>query len=268
MKVVSYNILRGGQLEAGNRIGQIVDFLAAQNPTICGLFECDNFEANEGKIAHIFEQELDMKIVLHRSRSKSNIGLLYDPKVMTLIQALTFDRFMYHGLLAADFEFQGIPLRFVLVHLNPYSAELRLIESQILTQIAVRAENTLIMGDFNCPPPGSQLEMEKFKATFRARVTNEKSVLDTRSIEHILANGFDDLWNGQHPGDSEPGSYPTPLAGKDQFYPETVRIDYFFGSPLFKKSCTTCEVIRNEVLDHTSDHYPITSTFEFEYQED
>jgi len=260
MKVVSYNILRGGQFEAGNRLGQIVDFLADQNPTICGLFECDHFQGNEGKISRIFEHELNRKLVLHRSRSKSNIGLLYDPSVMTLLQALTFDRFMYHGLLAADFDYNGIQLRFVLAHLNPYSAELRLIESQILTQIAVRSSNTLIMGDFNSPPPGTQLEIENFKATFRARVTNEKHHLDTRSLEHILANDFFDLWKSKHP-EKEEGTYPTPLGGKDRNYPEPLRIDYFFGSSLFEKTCDSCEVIRNDILDHTSDHYPIVANF-------
>lgn len=261
MKVVSYNILRGGQFEAGNRLGHIVDFLAEQNPTVCGLFECDHFQANEGRIAKIFENELDRKLVLHRSRSKSNIGLLYDPGVMTLLQALTFDRFMYHGLLAVDFDYRGIQLRFVLAHLNPYSAELRLIESQILTQIAVRAPNTLIMGDFNSPPPGSDLEIESFKSTFRARVTNEKHELDTRSIEHILANDFHDLWALKHPG-KECGTYPTPLGEKDRHYPKTLRIDYFFGSSLFEKTCNSCEVIENETLDQTSDHYPIVANFD------
>ncbi len=261
MKIISYNILRGGQFEAGNRLGQIVNFLGEEDPLICGLFECDHFEANEMKIARLFESELGKRVALHRTRSKSHIAILYDDS-LTLLRVLTFDRFLYHGLLAVDFQYQDLEFRVVLVHLNPYSSELRLIESQILTQIALRSEHTLIMGDFNCPPPGSDLNIEDFKKTFQARTTNHLKELDTRGIQHIITSGFSDLWQDLNPADQDGGTYPTPLGEKDQEYPHPVRIDYFFGSGLFRENCVRCDVIKSDLLDCTSDHYPILSEFE------
>jgi exodeoxyribonuclease III len=261
MKIISYNILRGGQFEAGNRLGQIVKFLGEEDPLICGLFECDQFDANDMKIARLLESELGKKIALHRTRSKSHIGILYDDS-LTLLRVLTFDRFLYHGLLAVDFQYQDLEFRVVLVHLNPYSSELRLIESQIVTQIALRAHHTLIMGDFNCPPPGSNLNIEDFKKSFQARTTNQMKELDTRGIQHIITSGFSDLWQDLNPQNKKGGTYPTPLGGKNEEYPYPVRIDYFFGSELFRKHCVRCDVIQTEILDYTSDHYPILSEFE------
>lgn len=259
MKVLCYNILRGGQFEAGNRLGEIISFIQDQKPTIAALFECDQFEANDFKIAKLFKKELNMKLFLQQARSKSHIALLYHEDLV-LERAFTFDRFLYHGLLAADFDCHGEKFRIVAAHLNPYSAELRLIEAQILTQLALRAENSLIVGDFNCPPPYEPLDITQFKKTFQARVSNEKKELDTRSVEHILNNGFEDLWLTHHPDESQ-GTYPTSLGEKDKEYLHSLRIDYFFGSEYFKEHCKSCSILDHEPLSRVSDHFPIVAEF-------
>ena len=77
LKVICYNILRGGQFEAGNRIGQIIEFLRVQNADLIALFECDQFEANDFRIRNVFKHELDMEATIHQTHSKAHITLLF-----------------------------------------------------------------------------------------------------------------------------------------------------------------------------------------------
>lgn len=261
LKVICYNILRGGQFEAGNRLGKIIEFLQAQQADMIALFECDQFEINDFRIRDVFKNELGMNATIHQTQSKAHIMLLFR-KEFELKRALGFNRFMYHGILGAEFEVDNTHFRIIATHLNPYSSELRLIEAQVLTHIALRAENSLIVGDFNCPPIGSELALDQFKSTFQARVTNHAGELDFRSLQHIQSNGFADLWKLKHPG-HEIGTYPTSLGGKNAEYPYPVRIDYFFGSDFFQRSCQSCEVLEEEVLQQTSDHLPVVATFDW-----
>ena len=259
LKVICYNILRGGQFEAGNRLGKILEFLHAQQSDIIALFECDQFEINDFKILNVFKNELGMKATMHQTQSKAHITLLFR-KELELKRALGFNRFMYHGILGAEFEVNDVLFRIIATHLNPYSSELRLIEAQVLTHIALRAKNSLILGDFNCPPTGSELELDKFKSTFRARVTDHDGTIDYRSLQHIQNNGFADLWKLKHP-DHEVGTYPTSLGGKNLEYPYPVRIDYLFGSNFFQENCAKCEVSQEDFLQQTSDHLPLIAEF-------
>ena len=261
LKVICYNILRGGQFEAGNRLGQIIEFLRTQNADLIALFECDQFEANDFRIRNVFKHELNMEATIHQTHSKAHITLLFK-KDLELKRALGFNRFMYHGILGAEFEIKGIPFRIIATHLNPYSSELRLIEAQVLTHIAVRSKHSLILGDFNCPPVGSSIPLQDFKSTFRARVSNHNGELDTRAIEHIQNNGFTDLWKSKNP-DIEVGTYPTPLGEKNAEYPFPVRIDYLFGSEFFTQNCRSCDVLQEGLLDQTSDHFPVIAEFDW-----
>ncbi|MCO4783499.1 MAG: hypothetical protein KC646_14325 [Candidatus Cloacimonetes bacterium] len=256
MKIINYNILRGGQFEAGNRLGKIIDFIKSEDPDIIGLLECDGFHANDYSILNFVKKELNLRAIYHQTPSAADMVLLYKDSV-DLTQGKTYNRFMFHGLICADFKKGDTDFRVILTHLNPYSSELRLAEAQIITQLAHRRENSLIMGDFNCPPYRSNLTPKDFKKTFFSRVTNHEGKLDLRSTQNFQSNGFLDLYECTNSSNLREGSYPTPLGNKDENYPSLVRIDNFYGSRFFQNKCSLVEIKKSEALDYTSDHYPI-----------
>ncbi len=263
MKVISYNILRGGQFEAGNRLGQILNFLKSENPDLVCLYECDYFHDSRNGVLDHLEAELEMRGIFHPTPSGTNLVVLHKDH-LKLKQASGFDRFMFHGMMVVDFETSQGPIRIICTHLNPYSSELRTMESQIIAQSAMRSKESLIVGDFNCLAPGSSLDLACFKPTFQARVTTAEGKIDTRAVQNLIRQGYKDLWRQMHEPSEEPaqGSYPTPLGGKNQGYPHPVRIDHMLGSSLFAQSLKSCSILKSPELDTASDHYPLCAEFD------
>ncbi|PCJ20412.1 MAG: hypothetical protein COB02_05095 [Candidatus Cloacimonadota bacterium] len=260
MKIINYNILRGGQFEAGNRLGKIIDFIKSEDPDIVGLLECDQFHSNDNSVLNFVKKELNMRAIYHQTPSAADMVLLYKDSV-EMSQGKTYNRFMFHGLICADFKKNNTVFRVILTHLNPYSSELRLAEAQIITQLAHRQENSVIFGDFNCPPYKSNIIPRDFKKTFFSRVSNHLGDLDLRATQNFQSNGFLDLFECTNPTNLHEGSYPTPLGNKDEKYPTLVRIDNFYASRFFQTNCTSVEIKKNKSLDFTSDHYPLICNF-------
>ncbi|MBW7875173.1 MAG: endonuclease/exonuclease/phosphatase family protein [Candidatus Cloacimonetes bacterium] len=262
MKIISYNILRGGQFEAGNRLGQILAFLKSEELDIICLNECDYFQANHNAILRAFEQELGMRSVCHATPSGTCLVLLFRDELQ-LKNVSSFDRFLFHGMIVADLVYKTCDFRLILTHLNPYSAELRLMESQILAQMALRHERVLIAGDFNSISPEFSVDFTQFKPTFQARSTHADGTADCRALTNLFRQGYYDLWSKFHTVEDEKiqGSYPTPLGDKNIQYPHPVRIDFILGSQNFLQACTRCDIVQNEGLSQTSDHYPVLAEF-------
>jgi exodeoxyribonuclease-3 len=87
---------------------------------------------------------------------------------------------------------------------------------------------------------------------------NSKNELDYQLSHSFLQSGFYDSFSLFH-SDFEP-SYPTKIYDP-QPLSKRIRIDYVMVSEKLKTSCKSVEIIKDNIIDTLSDHYPVRAKF-------
>ncbi|MFA4870067.1 MAG: endonuclease/exonuclease/phosphatase family protein [Pedobacter sp.] len=173
---------------------------------------------------------------------------------------------MLHGYLYGQIK----GYHFIVLHLNPFDYQKRNNElTQVFTQINAlpKKAKVLIMGDFNSFSPQDSLNYNYNQRKLEMLVKHEASrpniknvnngKFDYSVIQFLLSGGFVDSWKLMNPRSFEK-SAPTPVmkADPDQY----VRIDYIWTSNQLAKKIVKANLIKDEVTDRLSDHYPMILT--------
>ncbi|MEQ7799676.1 endonuclease/exonuclease/phosphatase family protein [Pedobacter sp. ASV1-7] len=173
---------------------------------------------------------------------------------------------MLHGYLYG--EIKGY--HFIVLHLNPFDYRKRNDElSHVFEQINAlpKSSKILIMGDFNSLSPQDSLNYNYNRRKLEMLVRHEASrpniknvnngKFDYSVIQSLLSAGFVDSWKLMNPSSFEK-SAPTPImkADRDQY----VRIDYIWASKRLAKRIAVANIIKDEITDRLSDHYPMILT--------
>ncbi len=257
MKLLTYNILNGGTQPGGDdRLEQVLQVIAQQDPDIVLLNEARDFDADGRARLFYLERRLGMRGILAQAESGYHLAAFV--RQLPIVRQRTFTRHMQHAALEVELEGQAGSLFVVATHLHPFGGQRRLEEAQFLGRYAGHASPLFLAGDMNSVSPhdAPRVDLRDLAPHRRIRHAMPDGSIDTRAIQTLENAGFTDLFV-KH-GAAFAATYPTAMKpGRKQ-----LRLDYVFANPAAEKLTLRCEVIDNELSQTASDHLPVLVEFE------
>jgi exodeoxyribonuclease III len=245
MRVLSYNILKGGE----DRLPLILDVIRAQAPDVVALQEADGCGTVES-----LARELGMALVYGES------GARYCVAWLSRLPIVRSENYRHpnvrKSLLEIEVDWQGTPLGLFAVHLRPKitGEELRVLEVEAIVEIlrAASGRPHLLVGDMNTfHPDETFIPLPSHSAEVAERVQHAYAA-PRLAIERLLAAGYVDCYRALHA--NQPGyTFATRLP--------MARIDYVFASPKMADHLRGCGVVDSPEARLASDHFPIWAEF-------
>ena len=240
------------------RWSQIINFLNTIAPDIIILLEAWNWD--DGDLREFGEQTGLSYYFLNRSNTQHHLALLSRVQP-TKIESIREG--FHHSVLRARFECIGEPpLELFGLHLNPVDEDSRLLEArEILGLTADR--DALLVGDFN-----SLATADEYNETNLLNLLREQGIkkfgtdkLQKKVIEEFLKAGYIDIIKKFHPYGLE-YSVPTAVC-TDVNHATRLRLDYALATPAMAALVKNASIIRNELTDAASDHFPLLLDIHF-----
>jgi exodeoxyribonuclease-3 len=251
MKLMTYNIYDGAP---DGRRELVAGVIAAEQPDVLVLCECNDFERDGQRALHDLERTLDMRGLLLTVPSGYHLALFVR---QPLVQVRAFHRLsgqFQHGAFLAELSHAGRELSVIGTHLCPFGGEARLLEAR---RIAARVQGELaLLGDLNAlsPHDAPHHDPATWPARYRARhqLGDNPARLDTRAMSVLQQAGLQDLLLRAHP-DIRVTTRPTRLLSDRP----AQRLDYVLATAPLAKRLRDCRVIDGEAAQLASDHLPV-----------
>jgi len=243
LTVMTYNIHHGEGTDELLDLERIARVIEGAGADIVGLQEVDrHFGARSDFVDQPawLAERLDMHyvygpaIVDQRREAPGYYGVLLLSKYPILDHRVhrlfTLAKHEPRVCLEATVRIEDRPWTFMVTHLDHKSNDVRIRQVDDILGVVPRSmERTVLMGDFNTPPPGSDSKPEA-----------------AEPIVRVL------------------GVFKDGCAAADAACGESFegrgRIDYVFVSPDLADAVTSCAVVRDEVTAAASDHFPVIVT--------
>jgi exodeoxyribonuclease-3 len=256
LTVMSFNILDGGEGHGEQRLAAAVEIIEQQRPDVLVLCECNGFEANGFERMYGVERRLGMRGSLAQAETGYHVAVFAREAGWVSAKPL---RGFYHAALRVTLAIAGEPLTVVAAHLCPFSAQIRLGESEILANEAKPGERVLLMGDLNALSAldDTRDALNAMSPHRRARHRGTTGQADTRALEVLMAAGFVDL--ADRLGTRE-FTYPTAL--REELNKPRIRIDYILATPPLADRAKQFSVVRGDTADLASDHHAVVAKLE------
>ena len=181
---------------------------------------------------------------------------------------------MHHGYLHARVDGMHV----FVVHLSPFRWEVRRTEATILLEriqpLLDAGEDVLVLGDFNALSPADRAEMDRQPERLeQARASDaqhdhvenlREGSFDYSVLERFFAARLTDVAIPFLVADAAPrwtfttGIWEEP---KDTAPEAGSRIDHVLASPRLAERAVSARVVRQGVVNRTSDHYPVLVQF-------
>jgi len=249
LKIVSYNLFRGAQVTRN----ELVLFLNQESPDIVCLQEVNGWQANDFEVLKDVAQKINMTAYVYGDSHT-------DYKLVTLSKYPIIDSTIYkdgvwHSMIDSFLKVDGKDLRVINIHLNPNSEILRKNEIENLLLRLDENVPALILGDFNSisrqdrypDDLRDQLRVagiDKFgENELRYDVTDlleSSGYIDIGASFNIFAN-----------------TVPT-RSNIDKNHIVPLRLDYIYGNQAVKDNIKNISVVKSDLTDIISDHYPIS----------
>jgi len=250
MKLMTYNILNGGE----DRFDSIIKVISNKNPDFLVINEANGFEKNENQKLKEFSEKIGL------SNFKLALSGEYD----------------YHVAVFSKYSFKEVkeikPLRnagilvvietelgeiFIIgVHLSPYTEDSRILEIGSILNQQKQYPNRILMGDMNSLSDGDDYNKEIIKefndTQLKKFTTDGKFRFDV--INKINSLGYVDT--AVVLGKQKECTVPTKI-NQDEAHLIDMRVDYIFISDSLKDKFKSYSVIKNDLTEKASDHYPV-----------
>ncbi|OOG28888.1 endonuclease/exonuclease/phosphatase [Thioalkalivibrio denitrificans] len=264
LTILTWNTLFAGRDDADDcRARAQAQLINELKPDVFLMQEAKGFDANGGAWLYALEQQIGMRGFLAIApRTGQNIAIF----IRAPLQPLSFEAdsvHFHHTLATLKVALPGSdqPITFISAHLCPNGPDVRRREAAYLAVHAAPEKRTLITGDFNSASPHDP-EPEDWAILaphHRARyLADDLKGIDRSVLAHLEAAGWVDL--GHQLDAATVPTVPTPAYRDAEF--ATMRCDYLLASRALAASARSCQVIRNDITDAASDHYPVIATFE------
>ena len=245
---MTYNILDGGE----GRLDLILKVIKTENPDFLVVNEVNGFEKDD-KINN-FSREIRLPYY------KLSLSGEYD----------------YHTAIFSKYPFKEIkeirPLRnagtlvvietelgeisIIGVHLAPYTEETRLTEINLIINQQKQYQNKILMGDMNSLSTGDGYNEEIIKGFNENQLskftTNGKFSFDV--INKITSSSYIDT--AEVFRKESVSTVPTEIT-QDEANLTEMRLDYIFVSDSLKNKIKSYSVVKNNLTNKASDHYPV-----------
>ena len=255
-KILSYNILEG--LKGDSAIeAEFAEWVKKIDPDIIGFQEMNNFTQQK---LEVFAASYGHKYAVQSKTEGYPVALTSKYPIVNVQKVVDN---MHHVYLVANIN----NINVVVIHFSPFSYRKRQLEvNEILARAGLFPKNemTVIMGDFNSLSErdaayygeedlNAQKEREKKESHIRNLNNGQFDYSVTNAMEKA---GFQDILLKFHK-DFQP-TIPTEKY-KARF---SKRIDFVYVNPELGKTAISADIIRDNVTDNISDHYPVFVTFD------
>lgn len=264
LTVLTYNTLYAGRdTESSCRVEAQVRLIQQLKPDVFLMQEAKGFDANGSSWLYGLEHQIGMRGFLAIApRTGQNVAIF----IREPLRPLSFEAdgaHFHHALATLKVGVPGIdqPLTFISAHLCPNGPVVRRREAAYLGIQAAPEKLTLITGDFNSASPHDPEPQDwpDLAPHHRARyLADDLQGIDRSVLAQLEAAGWVDLGHQLDP--HRVPTVPTPAYRDVEF--ATMRCDYLLASQSLAKRVRSYEVIRNDLSDMASDHYPVLATFE------
>mgnify|MGYP001463543675 CR=1 FL=1 len=262
--ILTYNTLFAGRDGSDDRRARAqVEFINDLKPDVFLMQEAKGFDANGGAWLYALEQQIGMRGFLAIApRTGQNLAIF----IREPLRPLSFDAdgaHFHHTLATLKVAVPGSeqPITFISAHLCPNGPPVRRREAAYLAVQATPEKLTLITGDFNSASPHDPepADWATLAPHHRARyLADDLHGIDRSVLAHLEVAGWVDLG---HQLDADRASTVPTAAYRDAEF-ATMRCDYLLASQALAARACGYRVIRNDITDAASDHYPVLTTFE------
>ena len=254
MRLLTYNILRGGQ----GREAEIVEVIRAVDPDVVVVQE-----ALEVACFHRIATALEMSPYLaeNRGRLPLRVGLL---SRLPILDSRTLDLWpVWPSCLQASVQLaNGAFLTVYGVHLAAYYPwffeRWRTHQVRSLLRYIRRTapEHHLLAGDFNAIAPGDRASLAQAPLWVKAQAWFQLGYIPRWALGPLPEAGYVDCFRNLHP-EEDGFTLPSPNP--------QVRLDYVFASPTLANTLRECRVVRApKEVEVASDHLPVLAEFGWE----
>lgn len=253
MKLMTYNIFDGGK----DRLPPIIEIIKSAKPDYVTLNESNTFAANNNQILKEVARAVNLPYfdLALSGQYDYHVAVLskYPLKEVHKLQPLM------RACLIASIDCELGSMSIASLHLTPDSEDLRDSEIDLIVDSQKNIGNHVLMGDMN-----SLSEYDNYPSqiieTFndiqlKKFTTNGK--LRFEAIDKIISSGYYD--SARHLDKNKEPTVPTGL-NQDPAHSANLRLDYIFVSESLLPRLATYSVIKTDLTDKASDHYPITTT--------
>ncbi len=251
MRVISYNILNGGE----GRADPLAEVIEAQNADIIALVEADQL-----LVVDRIARRLKMDFIWAPTAGRGGAILSRWPIRVSVNHAVLCQNWRSAFVEAEIVSSSGELWHVVAVHLLPYASEAR--ETERERQVDVLLERIrhlqgrphLLMGDFNANSPIQRIDPSACKERTQAVWRDNGGQLPRRAIQRLLDAGYTDTLASIH-GElaGTMGTFSTHQPGQ--------RVDYIISAGVDPKRITGAWIETDRLATYASDHYPVGAQF-------
>lgn len=249
MRIVSYNILNGGE----GRADPLAEVIEAQRPDVVALIEADDLAVLERIAARLKMDWIQAPGQAHASALLSrypivatiNHGALHPELSNSLLEAVVMDPagqrwtfgvvHLHAQALARDEQRRERELAAVLELFAPHRREHR---------------PHLLLGDFNANAPSQRLDIEQCKPSTRQAWHDNGDRIPRRVIQRLLDNGYLDTLHTLHETQADTsGTFSTQFPGQ--------RVDYILAHGIDPAQFASAWIEQDRLARYASDHFPV-----------
>jgi len=247
MRIVSYNILNGGE----GRADPLAEVIQAQRPDVVTLIEADNLEVVE-RVA----RRLKMDYIYARAGDHCGAILSAWPIVATINHAPLSGHWMNAFVEARIVDPAGQLWSIVALHFAAHASEEReqLREKQldaVFRQLALlRGTPHVLAGDFNSNSPVQLIDIRQCKPRTQEEYAANGNTIPRRVIQRLLDAGYIDTLHAVDPQSARNvGTFTTQFPGQ--------RIDYIFTHGVNQSRIKSAWIEQDRLAKYASDHFPV-----------
>lgn len=249
MKLMTYNIFDGGQ----DRLSIIIEAIKRESPDYLTINEANSFSDNNNEILKRVSEEISLPYydIALSGEYDYHVAILskYPFKKVSKLKPLM------RACLLVEIESELGAISIASLHLTPYSEDLRLPEIDTILSFRQKTENRVLMGDMNSLSGADEYNPEIINnfndIQIKKFTINGQLRFDV--INKISLSGYYDA--ALQLGKNKITTVPTTL-NEDKAHGQ-MRLDYIFLSKSLLPHLSDYNVIRNELTDKASDHYPV-----------
>lgn len=246
---MTYNILDG----AADRFSEIIQVIKRESPDYLTLNEANTFAANDHRILKEFAKATNFPYfdIALSGEYDYHVAVFSKSPLKSVHKLQPLARACLVALIDSDFG----ELSIASLHLSPYSEDLRHPEIDQVIDFQKQFPNKILMGDMNSLSMRDEYNesiIENFNET-QIRKFTSGGKLRFDAIQKILNTGY--LDSAYLKGKNKDKTVPT-SSNKDSAHVQ-MRLDYIFLSNSLADYLSSYEVIKDELTNEASDHYPV-----------
>jgi endonuclease/exonuclease/phosphatase family metal-dependent hydrolase len=249
MRIVSYNILNGGE----GRADQLAEVIEAQRPDVVALVE-----AVDVAVLQRIATRLGMDWIHAPGNAQASALLSRFPIRRTVNHAPLCPGLSRSLLEAAVDDPRGRQWTFGVVHLHPHAG--REDEARREQELAIvldrfaphRRQNIphILLGDFNANAPSQRIDPARCKPSTREEWQANGGQIPRRVIQRLIDGGYVDAIHACLGNEAETtGTFSTQFPG--------LRIDYIFTHGIDPARFSAAWIERDRLAKYASDHFPV-----------